>query len=130
MNIDLASPAVGPCITSLAFHEREYSHMGVLATGGHDGTITLRTWNADGTPAGEKAKWEFVTMHTMKVASHSSPLPSVTSLKFIGCVYLLLHHAQRALIVDATERASAMEMIPAKPTCGRCRISPLVRISE
>jgi WD40 repeat protein len=54
-SIDLVSPSVGPSITSMAFHEREYSNMGVLATGGFDGTITLRSWNADGTPAGEKA---------------------------------------------------------------------------
>jgi WD40 repeat protein len=55
-----------PSITCLAFHEREYSRLGVLATGGPDGTITLRTWTTDGTPEGEKAKWEFITIRTMK----------------------------------------------------------------
>ncbi|EGO20076.1 hypothetical protein SERLADRAFT_374121 [Serpula lacrymans var. lacrymans S7.9] len=55
-----------PSVTSLAFHEREYSQLGVLATGGPDGAITLRTWNADGTPPGEKAEWEFVTITTLK----------------------------------------------------------------
>jgi hypothetical protein len=69
----------------MAFHEREYSRLGVLATGGADGTITLRTWTADGTPVGEKAQWEFLTMRTMKVrAVGLSRPPSVTALKFLG----------------------------------------------
>ncbi|KAF8154493.1 hypothetical protein B0H34DRAFT_660452 [Crassisporium funariophilum] len=77
--------ALVPTITSLAFHEREYSHLGVLATGGPDGSITLRTWTADGTPEGEKAQWEFLTMRIMKVRmlGHSRP-PSITALKFLG----------------------------------------------
>lgn len=71
----------------MAFLEREYCHLGVLATGGPDGTITLRTWTADGTPEGEKAKWEFLTIRTMKVAMvpHSRP-PAITALKFLGYV--------------------------------------------
>ncbi|KAG6836953.1 hypothetical protein H0H93_000594 [Arthromyces matolae] len=76
-----------PTITAMAFHEREYSHLGVLAAGGPDGSITLRTWTADGTPEGEKAQWEFVTVRTMKVRmvgrSVTRP-PSVTALKFLG----------------------------------------------
>ncbi|KAF9479125.1 beach-domain-containing protein [Pholiota conissans] len=78
------SPVV-PTITSMAFLEREYSHLGVLATGGPDGTITLRTWTADGTPEGEKARWEFLTIRTMKVTmvAHSRP-PAITALKFLG----------------------------------------------
>jgi hypothetical protein len=74
-----------PTITSIAFHEREYSHLGVLATGGPDGSITLRTWTADGTPEGEKAQWEFLTIRTMKVRmlGQNRP-PSVTALKFLG----------------------------------------------
>ncbi|KAF8962103.1 beach-domain-containing protein [Flammula alnicola] len=74
-----------PTITSMAFLGREYSHLGVLATGGPDGTITLRTWTADGTPEGEKAIWEFLTIRTMKVrmVGHSRP-PAVTALKFLG----------------------------------------------
>ncbi|KIM43842.1 hypothetical protein M413DRAFT_26133 [Hebeloma cylindrosporum] len=74
-----------PTITSMAFHEREYSHLGVLATGGPDGSITLRTWTADGTPEGEKAQWEFLTIRTMKVrmVGHHRP-PAVTALKFLG----------------------------------------------
>ncbi|KAF8882140.1 hypothetical protein BD779DRAFT_1544178 [Infundibulicybe gibba] len=76
-----------PTITALAFHEREYSHLGVLATGGPDGSITLRTWTADGTPEGEKAQWEFVTIRTMKVRAVGrgvSRSPSVTALRFLG----------------------------------------------
>jgi len=38
------------------FLEREYSFLGVLATGGSDGTIMLRTWNPDHTPSGEPGK--------------------------------------------------------------------------
>ncbi|PPQ94175.1 hypothetical protein CVT25_003811 [Psilocybe cyanescens] len=79
--------ALVPTITSMTFHEREYSHLGVLATGGPDGSITLRTWTADGTPEGEKAQWEFLTIRTMKVrmVGHNRP-PAVTALKFLGQV--------------------------------------------
>ncbi|KAL0958994.1 hypothetical protein HGRIS_014308 [Hohenbuehelia grisea] len=89
-SLDLTSlPSYSPLfatITSLAFHEREYSALGVLATGGSDGTITLRTWTADGTPEGERARWEFLTMHTMKVrlTGKANRLPAVTALKFVG----------------------------------------------
>ncbi|KAG5653219.1 hypothetical protein H0H81_001696 [Sphagnurus paluster] len=75
------SPLV-PTITAMAFHEREYSYLGVLATGGPDGSITLRTWTADGTPEGEKAQWEFVTMRTMKARMTGRGVtrpPSITS---------------------------------------------------
>jgi hypothetical protein len=95
-----------PSITSLAFHEREYSHLGVLATGGSDGTITLRTWTTDGTPPDQKALWEFITLRVMKVRigmpatprllSPLSPRPStptvmnrpptITALQFVGQV--------------------------------------------
>ncbi|KAG6865429.1 hypothetical protein C0991_002667 [Blastosporella zonata] len=76
-----------PTITAMAFHEREYSHLGVLATGGPDGSISLRTWTADGTPENERAQWEFVTIRTMKarmVGRGVTRPPSVTSLKFLG----------------------------------------------
>ncbi|KII85493.1 hypothetical protein PLICRDRAFT_44793 [Plicaturopsis crispa FD-325 SS-3] len=84
--LDLVASSIGPPITSLAFHEREYSHVGVLATGGADGKITLRTWNTDGTPEGEKAIWEFLTMRTLEVATagEEPTVPKVTALKFIG----------------------------------------------
>lgn len=73
-------------ITSLAFHEREYSHLDILATGHDDGSITLWTWNADGTPAGMQAQWEFVEVRRMNSGEGVSDvaLGSVTALKFIG----------------------------------------------
>lgn len=73
-------------ITSLAFHEREYSHLDILATGHDDGSITLWTWNADGTPAGMQAQWEFVEVRRMNSGEGVSEvaLGSVTALKFIG----------------------------------------------
>ncbi|CAK5278628.1 unnamed protein product [Mycena citricolor] len=88
--LDLTAPSptdgiIFSPITSLAFHEREYSHMGVLATGALDGTITLRTWTADGTPAGETAVWEFLTMRTMRVrAVGGERPPAVTALRLYG----------------------------------------------
>ncbi|KAF5360312.1 hypothetical protein D9758_009126 [Tetrapyrgos nigripes] len=83
----MPSSTLYPPITALSFHEREYSHLGVLATGSSDGTITLRTWTADGTPEGTKAKWEFITMRTMKVRTsigRGGRTPAVTALKFLG----------------------------------------------
>ncbi|KAG1874893.1 beach-domain-containing protein [Suillus subluteus] len=73
-------------ITSLAFHEREYSHLDILATGHDDGSITLWTWNADGTPAEMQAQWEFVEVRRMNSGEGVSDiaLGSVTALKFIG----------------------------------------------
>ena len=50
----------------MAFYERDLSYLGVLATGGSDDTITLRTWTADGTPEGEKVQLEFFAIRTMK----------------------------------------------------------------
>ncbi|KAJ7241683.1 beach-domain-containing protein [Mycena haematopus] len=86
--LDLCTPSptdgIPPLITSMAFHEREYSHLGVLATGGSDGTITLRTWTTDGTPEGEAAVWEFLTIRTMKVRAVVDRPPAVTALKFYG----------------------------------------------
>jgi WD40 repeat protein len=80
--------SIVPTITAMAFHERGYSPLGVLGTGGPDGSITLRTWTADGTPEGEKAKWEFLTIRTMKVRiSGLGRPPAVTALKFLGCVF-------------------------------------------
>ncbi|KAJ6588193.1 beach-domain-containing protein [Mycena capillaripes] len=86
--LDLSTPSptegIPPLITALAFHEREYSHLGVLATGGSDGTITLRTWTTDGTPEGEAAVWEFLTIRTMKVRAVVDRPPAVSALKFYG----------------------------------------------
>ncbi|KAJ7201121.1 beach-domain-containing protein [Mycena pura] len=89
--LDLSTPSIPdgipPLVTSLAFHEREYSHLGVIVTGGSDGTITLRTWTTDGTPEGEKAVWEFLTIRTMKVRTVGQGAdrpPAVSALKFYG----------------------------------------------
>lgn len=73
-------------ITTMAFHEREYSRLGILATGSSDGSIVLRTWSADGTPEGEKAQWEFLTIRTMKARASGDSIrsPGVTCLKFLG----------------------------------------------
>ena len=71
----------------MAFHERDYSYLGVLATGGLDGTITLRTWTADGTPEEEKAQWEFLAIRTMKARMGGRGIhrpSSITALKFLG----------------------------------------------
>lgn len=81
-----------PAITSVAFLERDYARVGVLATGTPDGTIALRTWNADKTPENEKAQWEFVTLKTLKVKGPDGQVqpkgynPCVTVLKFVGYV--------------------------------------------
>jgi hypothetical protein len=92
--LDLTSSSIYPSITSLAFLEREYSCAGVLATGGSDGTIALRTWNTDKTPAGEKAKWEFRTLRELlvrKMGAGRGRDVAVTSLRFVGCVLRFFH---------------------------------------
>ncbi|KAH9006451.1 beach-domain-containing protein [Lactarius hatsudake] len=66
LNFSAALSYLPPTITSLAFHEREYSRLGVVATGSPDGKITLRSWNADNTPKGERAVWEFETLRILK----------------------------------------------------------------
>ena len=84
---DAAPSPLYPPITSIAFLERDYCHTELLATGAPDGTITLRTWNTNATPEGEKARWEFVTLKTLKVKSESrfrSAIPCVTALRFVG----------------------------------------------
>ncbi|KAF7293071.1 hypothetical protein MIND_01206500 [Mycena indigotica] len=90
LTVPSISDGIPPLVTALAFHEREYSHMGVIATGGSDGSITFRTWTTDGTPEGEKAVWEFLTMRTMKIrgppSQNGTPErpPAVRALKFYG----------------------------------------------
>ncbi|TFY62229.1 hypothetical protein EVJ58_g3994 [Rhodofomes roseus] len=93
VSLDLNSSTVPnsyPAITSLAFLEREYSRVGVLATGAPDGTIALRTWNADKTPEGESARWEFVTLKALIVKGPDGQVQPkgytscVTALKFVG----------------------------------------------
>lgn len=74
----------------MAFLEREYTSRGLLATGSHDGSIALRTWNTDNTPEGEKARWDFVTLKVLKVKTAQGErkargfTPCVTALKFVG----------------------------------------------
>ncbi|KAH9965265.1 beach-domain-containing protein [Russula dissimulans] len=80
LNFSATLSHVPPTITSLAFHEREYSRLGVLATGSPDGKITLRTWNTDSTPEGEAAQWEFVTLRVLKAEKPSI----ITALRFVG----------------------------------------------
>jgi len=80
LNFSATLAHVPPTITSLAFHEREYSRQGVLATGSPDGKITLRTWNTDSTPEGEAAQWEFVTLRILK----AEKLNTITALRFVG----------------------------------------------
>nr|GAT50008.1 nephrocystin-3 [Mycena chlorophos] len=58
---------IPPRVTALAFHEREYSHLDVVATGGSDGSISLWAWTTNGTSEGQKAVWEFPMMRTMKL---------------------------------------------------------------
>jgi hypothetical protein len=71
-------------IHALAFHEREWAKTGLLATGSL-GTITFRTWNADDTPAGEKAQWKFTTLHEYRVRKlDGGEIPTITALKFVG----------------------------------------------
>lgn len=94
VSLDLSDAAPSPLyppVTSIAFLERDYSSTDLIATGAPDGTITLRTWNANSTPEGEKAQWKFVTLKTLKVKSESrfrSSIPCVTALRFVGYVYI------------------------------------------
>lgn len=54
------------------------------------GGITLRTWNANDTPVGEKAQWKFTTIHELHCRKgENGETPTVTALKFIGYVKLV-----------------------------------------
>ncbi|KAL5513687.1 BPH1 [Sanghuangporus vaninii] len=84
--IDLmcVDPADGR-ITSLAFHEREYSRLGILATGSESGAIVLRTWSAADTPKGEKAQWKFFTLRKLWCReAFDGTRSKVSSVQFIG----------------------------------------------
>lgn len=70
-----------PCVTSIAFHERDYSHLGILATGHADGSVALYTWNAEDTPEGARAQWGFLKVRDLKAEKNDAA--SITSLNFI-----------------------------------------------
>ena len=87
--LQLRSTSIHPSITSLAFLEREYTAKGILATAGSDGTIALRTWNTDHTPAGGKAEWRFRTLRELimrKTGAGRGRDTQITALKFVGYV--------------------------------------------
>ncbi|KAN0082499.1 hypothetical protein V8E55_008294 [Tylopilus felleus] len=71
-----------PCVTSIAFHERDYSHLGILAVGHADGTVALYTWNAEDTPKGARAQWGFLKVRDLETEKNISA--SITCLNFIG----------------------------------------------
>ncbi|KIO27820.1 hypothetical protein M407DRAFT_72594 [Tulasnella calospora MUT 4182] len=71
-------------IRCLAFHEREYTPIPVLAAGCSDGSIVLRTWNTSSTPLGQKARWEFSTLRVLKCRKEGHDYPTIESLKFKG----------------------------------------------
>ena len=91
--LQLRSTSIRPSITSVAFLEREYSTQGIIATAGSDGTIALRTWNTDDTPAGGKAIWKFRTLRELivrKTGAGRGRDIQITALKFIGYVNSLI----------------------------------------
>ncbi|KAF8547687.1 beach-domain-containing protein [Imleria badia] len=73
-----------PCVTSIAFHERDYSHLGILAIGHADGSVSLYTWNAEDTPEDARAQWGFLKVRDLEAEKNDSA--SITSLDFIGRV--------------------------------------------
>lgn len=74
-------------MTSIAFHERDYSHLGILAVGHADGTVALYTWNAEDTPKGARAQWGFLKVRDLETEKNISA--SITCLNFIGLVGFL-----------------------------------------
>ncbi|KAF8696543.1 Beach protein, partial [Rhizoctonia solani] len=94
----VAELEVAQPILALSFHEREYSHMGILATA-IGGEIILRTWKPK-TPGLEDpdpprptnqegpARWDFLALRTLSLQTEGVGLamrmPRVTALKFVG----------------------------------------------
>ncbi|TFK55260.1 beach-domain-containing protein [Heliocybe sulcata] len=70
-------------ITSLAFLERDYSPVPVLAAGSEDGRISLLTWEHTG------ERWAFKVLRELKVSGGRRV--KVTALKFVG---EMLYHGE------------------------------------
>ena len=86
LDLTLASPSDGR-ITSLTFHEREYSPRGVLASATDTGLIHLRTWTTGDTPDSERAQWKFVNLRTLRCREDDfGNYAAVTAVQFVGCV--------------------------------------------
>lgn len=76
-----------PCVTSIAFHERDYAHLGILAIGHADGSVALYTWNAEDTPKGARAQWGLLKVRDLEAEKNTTA--SITSLDFIGLVIFI-----------------------------------------
>lgn len=106
-------------IHSMAFHEREWAKTGVLATGSN-GTITLRSWNADDTPDGETAQWKWVMLHEYKCKKvEGGEVPAVTALKFVGYV---LFSSFYATLITLTGNRCIRVIVLERYTHGTCLI--------
>jgi len=76
------SKALGS-VNTLAFHEREYSYHGVLATGDDKGQIALWTWvHRQYAVTEEKVRWELIPLRWPYFRARSGK--SITALKFLG----------------------------------------------
>ncbi|KZT37329.1 beach-domain-containing protein [Sistotremastrum suecicum HHB10207 ss-3] len=68
-------------ITCLAFHEREYSRRGVLAAGGDNGIVILRTWAWRSDDNGHDG-WRFETLRELKSRKEDSS--RISAVRFVG----------------------------------------------
>jgi hypothetical protein len=84
-------------IFSMALHERETSLIPILACGSTNGTVTLRTWNADesmattggGGKEEKNARWKVTGVRVLKLRKETRDegwVPGVSALRFVGCV--------------------------------------------
>lgn len=122
-----ASLGLGDDTKSLAFHEREWSKLGVLATGGSGG-ITLRTWTFSGPPDGkddradmaDRFNWSFKTLRSLKCRREDDGVaPTVTSLKFVGSVIVHLWLAIRLLLTLLRISGSVCSVVMIVDGCTR-----------
>jgi hypothetical protein len=109
-------------IMSMAFLEREYASVGVIATGAFDGKIALWTWNTENTPKGEKARWEFSTLRVLQTQKNRA----ITTLRFVGSVSNL--DLNNLTVIDAfagksftTETAQEIRMLGSSLAENLCR---------